>query len=94
MSDDKKKLELLEQIMAIDFMVVDLNLYLNTHPMDKDALAKYNSFAMQSKMLRESYERLYGPISQGSTSSYPWQWIKEPWPWEYEANPTLSREVK
>ena len=62
MSDDKKKLELLEQIMAIDFMVVDLNLYLNTHPMDKDALAKYNSFAMQSKMLRESYERLYGLI--------------------------------
>ena len=39
MSDDKNKFKLLEQIMSIDFMIVDLNLYLNTHPMDKEAIA-------------------------------------------------------
>ncbi|HCW05672.1 MAG TPA: spore coat protein CotJB [Clostridium sp.] len=94
MSDDKNKFKLLEQIMSIDFMIVDLNLYLNTHPMDKEAIAKHNSFTMQSKMLKESYERLYGPLTQGSASAYPWQWIKEPWPWEYEANPRLSGEGK
>ena len=45
-------------------------------------------------MLKESYERLYGPLTQGSASAYPWQWIKEPWPWEYEAIPRLSGEGK
>lgn len=92
--EDKNKLELLEQIMAVDFMMIDLHLYLDTHPMDRDALAKHNSFVMQSKMLKESYERLYGPISEYSCSPYPWQWINEPWPWEYEANPKLCGEDK
>jgi len=92
MSNEKSKFELLEQIMASDFMIVDLHLYLNTHPMDREAIAKYNTFVMQSKMLKESYERLYGPIAQNSTSPYPWQWMNEPWPWQYEANPRLDGE--
>jgi hypothetical protein len=90
MSNEKGKFELLEQIMAVDFMMEDLHLYLNTHPMDREAVVKHNSYVMQSKMLRETYERLYGPITENSCSPYPWQWINEPWPWEFEANPRLS----
>ncbi len=92
MGDEKDKLGLLQQIMAADFMMIDLHLYLNTHPMDRDAIVKHNSFAMQSKMLKEAYERLYGPIAENSCNPYPWQWINEPWPWECEANPVLCVE--
>ena len=32
---------LLEQIMAYDFVLIDLGLYLNTHPSDRNALRDY-----------------------------------------------------
>ena len=34
--------------------------------MDKEAIAKHNSFTMQSKMLRKVMERLYGPLKRFS----------------------------
>ncbi len=95
MKIDTNKTELLRQITATTFMKVDLALYLNTHPMDKDVLERYNFYVMQSKALTEAYEMNYGMISQlDACSPYPWQWINEPWPWEYEANFKLEREGK
>lgn len=78
--------ELLKQIAILDFAAIDLHLYLNTHPMDKEAIAQYNSFVMQNKMLRQNYEKYYGALTMNECSAYPWNWIDEPWPWEYEAN--------
>lgn len=92
MKKNMSKKELLKQITAVDFLLVDLHLYLNTHPNDREALAKYNSFAMQSRMLKENYERCFGPLSYGACSTYPWQWINEPWPWECAANFELCEE--
>lgn len=90
MAAEKNRFEMLEQIMAIDFMLEDLQLYLDTHPMDREAIVKRNSYVMQSKMLRENYNRLYGMLSENEPSPFPWNWIEEPWPWECEANPKLS----
>jgi len=81
------KMELLKEIMAVDFTIIDLSLYLNTHPTDKEAVAKHNSFVAQSCMLKDQYEKHFGMLTAtNSCSPYPWQWIDEPWPWEYEAN--------
>lgn len=87
MKTENNRFELLEQITALDFMVEDLQLYLDTHPTDRNALAKYNSVIPQLKMLEQKYSRMFGPLTEhDSQSAYPWQWICEPWPWEYEAN--------
>ena len=95
MKIDSNRVELLRQITAAHFMEIDLSLYLNTHPMDKDVLERFNFYVMQCKALRENYEMNYGMLSaQGTCSPYPWQWINEPWPWEYEANFKLEREEK
>lgn len=89
----KNKTELLKQIVASEFIKEDLALFLNTHPMDKDALAKYNFYVMESKGLRESYEMNYGMLSEhNSMSPYPWQWINNPWPWESDANFDFKKE--
>ena len=75
---------LMEDLQTIDFVVVELNLYLDTHPDDLEALKQYNTFAQQSQTLRLSIEEKYGPI-QGfgnSFSTYPWAWIEPPWPWQ------------
>jgi len=91
----KNKMELLKQIVASEFMKQDLHLFLNTHPMDQDAIAKYNFYVMETRGLRESYEMNYGMLSEtNSLSPYPWQWINNPWPWEYDANFKFEKEGK
>ncbi|NMM62471.1 spore coat protein CotJB [Clostridium sp. P21] len=87
------RMELLKQITATCFMKEDLSLYLNTHPTDQNAIAKYNFYVMQGKKLKEKYEMHYGMLTENSSCSpRPWQWINEPWPWEPDANFQLNRE--
>lgn len=76
--------EKLVKLMAEEFTAIELNLYLDTHPQDKRALELYNETIDRIYALMEEYERQYGPLTNFglSPSSYPWQWIEEPWPWE------------
>jgi len=69
-------------LMAVDFTLLDLNLYLNTHPYDTRALNLYNSNVQKAMMLRNQYQNMFGPLNQRAFSGSPWQWINEPWPWE------------
>jgi len=78
--------ELLQQIQAIEFMALELNLYLDTHPEDHRALCEYNQYTRQLKALKDEFQRSYGPLSNFGTafSQFPWRWIQDPWPWEEE----------
>lgn len=77
--------ELLKKIQEADFFALDLQLYLNTHPNCTRALNLYAKTVAEAKKMREEYEKKYGPLTAGaSSSSPPWQWIKNPWTWEYE----------
>jgi len=74
-------------------MVIEMQLYLDTHPYDRDALMKFNTLATQAKMLRQTYESMYGPLTANVPMSYcPWPWINNPWPWDYEFNFRLAGE--
>ena len=76
--------KLMEDLQAIDFVIVELNLYLDTHPDDLEALKQFNTFAQQSQNLRRTIEERYGPLlgAGKSYSTYPWAWIDPPWPWQ------------
>lgn len=90
---DLNREQLLKQLTALDFMAVDLQLYLDTHPNDWNALYRYNCIVTQADTLRSYYERLFGPLySYRSTSDYPWRWINNPWPWDYDFNFKLAGE--
>jgi spore coat protein JB len=79
--------ELLLQLTALDFMLVDLHLYLDTHPNDKEALAKYNAIIAKADTLRNSYQQKYGPLyAYRSPSRYPWEWTDGSWPTLREYN--------
>lgn len=74
----------LYQIQEMAFAAHDINLYLDTHPNDSDAIRLYNEYNKQERMLNDAYERKYGPIDLSDNeglSMTPWSWIKEPWPW-------------
>lgn len=80
----KEYYELLEEIQACDFVLVDLTLYLDTHPFDQHAIQQFNQYAQYSKQLKQKYEQQYGPMLQygNSYSDANWSWGKGPWPWQ------------
>lgn len=83
--------ELLKKLSAIDFYLIDLHLYLNTHPTDREAIMQYNALVAEAKQLRSEYEQHYGMLlANNSMSRYPWQWIDNPWPWQKKFNFELS----
>lgn len=93
MKGEIDRMELLKLITISSFMKEDLSLYLNTHPMDEKVITRYNFHVMESKALKERYEMNYGMLSEHeSCSPCPWQWIDQPWPWEYEANFRFHKE--
>ncbi|AUS96204.1 spore coat protein CotJB [Clostridium thermosuccinogenes] len=79
---DSARERLLREVMAADFTLIELNLYLNTHPYDQRAITIFNECLQKAKALRQNYERLYGPITPMTPSKCPWQWIEDPWPWQ------------
>ena len=86
MSNDRD--ELLKQLTTLDFMLVDLTLFLNTHPFERQAVEEYNAVACEADRVRTSYERQFGPLcSYRSKNNAPdWIWLNDPWPWSKEGN--------
>ncbi|EWG10809.1 MULTISPECIES: spore coat protein CotJB [Bacillaceae] len=76
--------QLLEQLQAVDFVLVDLTLYLDTHNNDTEAIKQFNHYAKERKKLRNAIESKYGPLMQfgHSYSGQPWNWDDAPWPWQ------------
>lgn len=74
----------MEELQAVDFVLVELTLYLDTHPHDQDAIRQFNEYAKERKRLKKIVESMYGPLQQfgNSFSGYPWDWSKGPWPWQ------------
>jgi len=84
--------EMLRKLSALDFYIIDLHLYLNTHPDDKEAIMKYNAVVKEAQTLRQEFQEQYGMLTAGSVTKYPWQWIENPWPWQYKFNFDLAGE--
>ena len=76
--------KLMNRIQAVSFALYDTILYLNTHPDDREALAKFNEYNDMRRGLMEEYSSLYGPVNTDfiNTDSGTWNWIDAPWPWQ------------
>ena len=82
---DFQREKMLKELMTLDFSIIEMNLYLDTHPYDARAISIYNNYVQNALVLRSRYERMYGPLTVNfSTSTCPWQWIQSPWPWEID----------
>ena len=75
---------MLDEIRAVNFAIVDLKLYLDTHPEEQSKINMYNNFVEKYRALVSEYQRDYSPIcAEDYVSGHPWGWISNPWPWEY-----------
>jgi spore coat protein JB len=80
---DPNRERLLKEVMAADFTLIDLALYLNTHPTDQRALALYRNAVQHAMITRQKFEQMYGPLTQlHGADCNTWRWIESPWPWE------------
>lgn len=79
--------KLLCAIQMYDFYLYELNLYLDTHPTDRQALDLFKKYNTLRKSAYESYVNKYGPITvdQSSTEDS-FNWTDSPWPWERSVN--------
>ena len=75
---------LLYQLMQYKFALIELNLYLDTHPNDSEMVELYNKYLKIEKQMCDKYESMYGPLTTGSNNlnENSWEWINSPWPWE------------
>ena len=73
--------KMMREIKCLNFAIIDLAQYLDTHPDDKKALCLHREYTNQLEDLKDKYQRVFGPL----TIYYPcnkWRWLEEPWPWE------------
>lgn len=71
---------LLRRIATCDFAVVELHIYLDTHPNDQAAMAKLDEYLAKSNALRNEFIQNFGAIRASDTNA--WDWISNPWPWD------------
>ena len=74
----------LGELMALDFAIDELGLYLTTHPEDTEVLNLYWSYIKLGREGREAYEKQYGPILQTDVTPGSFKWLNDPWPWDLE----------
>jgi spore coat protein JB len=76
--------ECLYDLQAVDFVLVELTLYLDTHPDDLGSIQQYNQFAQKRMHLAKQFELEFGPLMPfgHSYTKQPWQWVEAPWPWQ------------
>ena len=74
----------LTEMMAIDFVADELELYLDTHSEDEEAFAMYQTFLALRQEARERYVQRCGVITQSDMLGMnEYAWLNDPWPWEY-----------
>ncbi len=77
----------LAELQALGFAVLELALYLDTHREDREALELYRSYQELYNRCREEYAKKHGPLNHAQImDGTRYQWLDDPWPWEYAAN--------
>ncbi len=77
--------ELLSIIDQLSFAVVDISLYLDSHPFDEDALDYFHEKSSLRQEAVALYTKKYGPLTIEAAhdrASRKWDWVNQPWPWE------------
>lgn len=77
----------LAELQALEFVVLELNLYLDTHKDDTEAFNLFKQFSAMEKAAKAAYESKYGPVMvQSAATGDSFQWLSDPWPWNFAQN--------
>ena len=75
------------ELQTLAFAIQELALYLDTHRDDREALELYQSYQEIYHKCMEEYTQKRRPLNHRTpTTGACYQWLDDPWPWEYAAN--------
>mgnify|MGYP003397964269 CR=1 FL=1 len=81
MNNEQKMM--LRRLSSTHFALVELNIFLDTHPNNKDALNMFNAYNKKYTRQLNEYQEKYGPITaKNNYDNTDWNWINGPWPWD------------
>ncbi len=77
------KEQLLHDIGIVDFILVELTLFLDTHPSCGRAMEYFNHYSkMKNQMMKDFSQRYYPLTKDLAESNKEWRWGAAPLPWE------------
>ena len=77
--------DIMKKLSELQFAAIDLNLYLDTHPNDEEALRMFKKITKTMETVKVDYIRKYGPLKASDVADeVPFEWTscKFRWPWE------------
>ncbi|NLZ45902.1 MAG: spore coat protein CotJB [Clostridiales bacterium] len=82
-----EKQKLMQKVQSCSFALVEANLFLDSHPNCKEAIAFYEKHLKMYNDAVKEYEKMYNPITPaGAVKDGKWTWSTTPWPWERSEN--------
>ena len=77
----------LVELQALEFVVLELGIYLDTHPEDMEAFQLFQQYAAMEKSAKAAYEKRFGPLMKSTAATEDtYRWLQDPWPWNYQQN--------
>ena len=74
----------LSELQALEFVILELGTYLDTHPDDGEAFALFKQYVEMDQSARAAYEKANGPLTRkGAAQDGSYTWLRDPWPWNY-----------
>ena len=75
----------LAELQALEFVLLELGLYLDTHQNDSEAFALYQEYVSMEREARKLYEAAHGPLTMSAAAAGKgWaDWLNGQWPWNY-----------
>ena len=75
--------QLLKKISELEFAITELNLYLDTHPDNKEALEMLTKLSATLKSTMYDYNAKCPPLCVADVSNnVPFEWVQGKWPWQ------------
>lgn len=82
---ENRRQQALLEVQMFDFVAHEINLYLDTHPKNQRMIQLYHEYVDKANQARENFEKEFGPLFvTNSQSENNFDWIKGPWPWDYQ----------
>ncbi len=82
---NQEGMRMLNDISIVDFVLVDLSLYLDTHPFDQEAMEYFNHYVRNKNKMSRDFSIRFFPLTKDlAESNKEWRWGAAPLPWEGE----------
>ena len=83
MGSDMTCEQMLTKICEMEFTLTDLNLYLDTHPDNKEALDMFTKLSASLKSMMYDYNQKCKALCVNDVpNTLPFQWSSNKWPWQ------------